>query len=899
MDLIASKLLKRFLKTFIESCSDWGTGNDIDITPTKGIITLHNISFIKDVFKNGFITISTQAENCHMQFNTILVEITLFKLALRLGSSTLNLVVEGGETWFADSQFRKIDNFPHEKSIGGIFYSYRFLQINNLTMKFKTLDNEVTLCERMEVTGKITIQHDPNKYQLLDTSIIVDLSNISLNLSMDDYINLIWYVQTLFGIATESAVIDVINSSTPTNNLVPSRINICEELVPQKIVPTHAHKNPVSLSPSPINESYANGNKIQRSQTTTLFATTPTHHEPALKKSRKEKKVERMKEKKLQKQERKGEPRLLFRIKIPFVKLSLKNDEISEKICWLFSGLTVTFVPAFGGRIKVGSYDYQIETIEGLFVSGKDVKPIIWGLEQSEGECMLKTKATTTWNRKMFCKTTLYAELRFVGVTMEFQLLKALVEFLKVTVFNKFSNQNVDVVGIVDQIEKAIELTQTKWEILLNILQLSSVLDLLKRIGVDFKLYGCRFEGVIPETENNFAIVFDDVTLTNTPIWSKLSVKKTLESKLKHQLRIRKLVAPESIKLHAVLGSFSVMFIENGKISYLFPPTHSIFQMQIVFNVNDTVPALILVKHSFENLTNIDDITDTVLNFVDTSIIPTIFSNYLPAFGLEVVLNKGVVSIPITAIVETDKILESDDTTKMVVSGLTYCFSTDEESHNVGVFIDKIITENIEEILSPFEGITSREPSQWLPLMENPNFSLIWKYDKTQKETERVMSVDLVLYNVEVKLNKLLGIEMEKIFDTPEEDYNIFEPLAMSTKLTSMIPDEYVTQTIQEVVTTKSQNMLMEWFSKKYKGMMFFVNISDCRLTARDNRNSASVSTSNLYEKQTEEIITQLKDELQMKKHQKKQLQQERADLLRQINKYQSKSIYLKTSNKN
>ena len=48
MDLVASKILKSFLKTFIESCSDWGTGNDVEITPSQGIVTLHDIVFIRE-----------------------------------------------------------------------------------------------------------------------------------------------------------------------------------------------------------------------------------------------------------------------------------------------------------------------------------------------------------------------------------------------------------------------------------------------------------------------------------------------------------------------------------------------------------------------------------------------------------------------------------------------------------------------------------------------------------------------------------------------------------------------------------------------------------------------------------------------------------------------------------
>ncbi|KAL7721296.1 Chorein N-terminal domain-containing protein [Entamoeba marina] len=609
MDLVASKILKKFLKTFIESCSDWGTGDDVDITPSQGIVTLHDIAFIKDVFKEmvflpsqldvetatcssidvvvpwtqlykkpiilrlGEVVVEAKdmsidettrrrkvrkpkkpkKKKSRELIDTILVELTLFKLVLKIGPSTLHLVIQGGETYFADEQFHKIKKIPEEKACDGIVYSYRFLQVNSLTLTFVNGERSANLCDGMEVVGRVTTQRDHDSYALLDTSVVVDLSTISLNLSMDDYINLVSYFQTLFGIATESAIIDVVNAA-PSTSATPTPVLTPESDSPHRLpsmtqsqpIPTTKMSRPQSLSNSPITSSPSN--KFMKPRPNSRLGSILTVETIGEKEAKKQEKAEKKAEKKLLKEEKKGDARLQFQI------------HTNEGLCWLIGETVVTFVPAYGGRIKEGWYGFDIKTIEGLYTHGEEIKRLIWGLEEDATQKTLSSRISTTWNRNILVGTKLTGELRFVGITMEFEMLKNLIEFLKVTVIDKISELSVDVLSIKEQIAKTIEDVKEKWEDALDILGLTSALDLLKRVGVDFTLYGCRFEGPFPDNGGNFVVEVDDVTITNEPHWTSLSVEKKVEKQLKHKLSIAPMTTPKSIRLNIALGTFSVAF---------------------------------------------------------------------------------------------------------------------------------------------------------------------------------------------------------------------------------------------------------------------------------------------------------------------------------------------------
>ncbi|BFU19712.1 hypothetical protein EHI8A_065510 [Entamoeba histolytica HM-1:IMSS-B] len=1023
MDLVASKILKKFLKTFIESCSDWGTGNDVDITPSQGIVTLHDIGFIKDVFRE-MVLLPSQIEvttaTCssidvivpwtHLYskpiilrlgevivdahdivltpelirkeqvknkkekpkkpkkkksrelLDTILVEISNFKLSLKIGPSILNLVIQGGETYFADQQFNKINKIENEIPIDNIIYSYRFLQVNSLSLTLTTGNRVVTLCHGMEVIGKYTTQREAESYKLLDTSCIIELTKISLNLSMDDYINLINYFRTFFSIATESAILDVVNadvdetlthnnslnpstnnstctsrSSTPPLNVnridneltssTPSTLSIQKTTTkpmpiappkPKSKIPSSSLGSSLSMSPVTSSYSFKKGSSMLSVECV---------DGGDIKAMKKLEKMEKKQEKKLQKIEKKGEPRTMFKFILEFLKLSLQNEDTDEGIYWIIGDISMTFVPAFGGRIKKGLYGFSIGTIEGMYNSHGNMKRLVWALPEREDDVVLSNELTTTWERNVLINTKMKGELNFVGITMEFEMLKNLIEFLKVTVIDKLSELDVSMLSMKERIEQTLEDAKNKWNQALDILGLGCALDLLKRIDIDFKLNGCRFEGPFPNNEGTFIMELDNVKITNQPSWNELTVDKDISKKLKHQLDIKVIKTPKEINLGIVMGTFAIHLNDKEKTSYLFPPTRADFKMQVKFDESDSVPALIMSQlyfkqihfdlhhKSFRNIyeyvqqikeyvqskmggeistfgnkitstvkESADDITTSAINFVDQSFIPAFRSTEIPAIGLEIVLDDGVVCVPVTSIVQSkEKGGEEGYYSKMKVKGLQLCFGLDKQFRSIGIFLESVITEQLETILSPFNGISPKLNSEWISTEEDPSVSFIWKYDKTQPKTERIMSVELTLFNVQVLLNNLFGVKLEQVIQQKE--------LELTNKIQGKSPRIPSTprKEVEKKEPTEKTKKLIEWVESKYKGMAVTVNVSECELIAEDHLHKATVSSASPYAKQAECIVNNLMQELNEIKTINEILEQTKQDILDQINELENK----------
>ncbi|ELP90389.1 hypothetical protein EIN_015480 [Entamoeba invadens IP1] len=402
--------------------------------------------------------------------DTILVELTVFKLKLKLGPTELLLVINEGETYFADSAFNKVSQIPKEVPIENVISSYRFLQVHSLDLELTTGERKVILCHHLEVVGRYTTQREADTYKLLDTLCVVELSKISLNLLMDDYINMISYFKSLFAIATESAILDVVNSekdgsaapTTPHSEMI-SGMN--SDVSSESHTPTLEHSSDVEFTKStPMSPMPTLSRKITTKETgeksktgsslrvelvgdkngkvpvlcsnTKSDSFSPKDEKKALKQKEKELKKE---EKKLCKLEKKGEPKTTFVIVLTFLKMSLQNETTDEGLCWLVENTEIKFVPAYGGRIKRGIYGFSIGSVEGLYMSKGDVKRLIWGLD-SESCHVEKTKnkkevvnceLTTTWERNVLVHTRIGCLLNKLGLTMEFEMFKKLLNFLK------------------------------------------------------------------------------------------------------------------------------------------------------------------------------------------------------------------------------------------------------------------------------------------------------------------------------------------------------------------------------------------------------------------------------------------------------------------------------------
>ncbi|KAL7721295.1 hypothetical protein QTN25_001720 [Entamoeba marina] len=290
---------------------------------------------------------------------------------------------------------------------------------------------------------------------------------------------------------------------------------------------------------------------------------------------------------------------------------------------------------------------------------------------------------------------------------------------------------------------------------------------------------------------------------------------------------------------------------------------------------------LLDISHSMVQTvkTNVDDIADAAMNFIDTTIIPTIHSDSLPAFATEIVLENGVVAVPVTAAVNRKSEKVSDSVTKMVVQGFECCFGVDKNYRSVGMFLEKVETDSIEEVLTPFHGIKPRINSNWMSSKEDPSLSVFWKYDKTLRKEERIMSIELTLFNVEVLLNDLFGVKLESKINQHKVLLNEKKNKTSGSSTPSKLPtsprsprsenskvSKESTLSIRRFAKGNTQNALLEWIEKKYKGMAVTFNISECELLAEDHLHKAQISSSSPYAKEAEGIVNGLVNELTEKK---------------------------------
>ena len=1085
MEKVASKILKKVLKGFIESCSDWGTGNDVEITPSQGIITLHDICFIKDVFREmvmlpsqveltraecssidvivpwthlyskpivlklGTVTLEAhdtvintttvlnakedvkQKANQKKQANpkdkekkvkekksrelmdTILAEVKQFNLSLKIGESTLLLTIEGGETYFADDKFNKINKICNEKAIHGLIYSYRFLQVESLTMNLQTNDQIFNICNRMEITGKITTIREESKYRLIDTSVRVDLSNITLNLTMDNYINLVTYMNNLINIATESAVIDTVTDTFESTDNSTANSTVTSGAT----TPDRAHTPPMNIErnafgkgsaigrkktinkPSllnelqdiPLNESISsntcigenNGNyelnransmstqstllqrrsnsgvgrklgqttsqashmSKMRSNSTTRDATDELQLEMIG-----DKKLQKQlmkEEKKLQKIEKRGEPKTEFKFVLPFIKLSLKNEDINEGICWLITDFSILFIPAYGGRIKNGEYTINVGNVESIYTSGDVVKRLLWGLPKDDTKMVFESSMKTTWERNSLIKTELTGQLNFVGVTLEFEMLKKLIEFIKVTVIDRLSQMTVDVLSLRETIENSIAMAKDKFNQSLNILGLTSLIDLLKRIYSEFRLNGCKFEGPFPNHSGDFSISVDDVIISNDPLWDNLDyIIERTEKKINKKMYIKPMEKQRSIKFNIVLGSMAIEFINGDETSYLFPPTKGDFRMEIKFDdVNDSEPVLILALLEFKNMefnlrgdkyvniydyfnqiktyvkskmgnevvdlgskmkdnvnNNLEQIEKDTMEFIDNSFIPSFDKTDLPTVIVNVSLDEGRLALPVTTIVNRKNINKDDlnQVSKGMTKGFKLCFAMDKEYTTLGAFLEKIETKKLEKILTPFNGIYPKNNSEWLSSEDDPSVKFIWKYDKRIKKDQRIMGVELSLFNVKVMLNSLFGVQLEQALNMQIDDE---EKKKEEEKKEQEKKEEKKEETKEEIEKREEEEkkkkektqQLIDWVEKRYKGMTVKVNISECELFAEDHLHKATISSASPYGKQAEGIVNDLNKQLNELQERNDQLLEMKRKLQSELSDYEAKELLSQT----
>ena len=1093
MDFVASKILKSFLKTFIESCSDWGTGNDVEITPSQGIVTLHDIVFIREylqemillpseleittatcssidvvvpwthlyskpiLLKVGNVIVKAKSkeknENDENQLSnemkekhsrkekknskpkkkkekkgrelidTILVEINQFKLELTIGESTLYLDAQGGMTYFADENFNKLDRIKEDIIVDDIIWNYRYFQLTSLDMMFQNGERIVSLCNNLRVDGKYITQRLVDGYKLMDTKIMIDLSGITLNLSMDDYINLVNYIKTFFSIATQSAILDVVNADDTTsqqrevsqgrepidfivfeeydesvmlnnsqtttprkrernnsikisnssqksysgslsnsvnsnqfhvngnnylNNsqLSPSTPVKKPRLSASQIQPTKS--NPISVQPissKTISKSMKNGNSLSKS----TFVTSNTYSgslktSSSLKRSaisdvsdkslnmsqKKLEKLEKKTEKKLQKIEKKGEPKTSYIFSIAFMKLSLKNEEIDEGLCWIIGDMEMTFVPAYGGRIKEGMYGFSIGTIEGIYNMKDDMKRLVWGLPRTEYDPVLKANMFTKWNRDILLNTRFEAELNFLGITMEFEMLKNLIEFVKITVIDKLSELDVSMLSMKERMEQTIESAKNIWNETLNILGLGGALDLLKRIDIDLKFNKCEFEGPFPNKKGLINVRLDDVAVSNQHQWNDFNIDEIVQQKLKREFERIIPENPKEINIGITLGSFSIQLKDAYHSHDLFPSTSASLRGKIIFDDITSTPSMILsqlyinqikftmthtqyrniyeyfsqIKHfitsqvggtvsDFGNKIsetvkeNKDDLTSTTMTFIDESVIPTFSEMDLPAIIFQMKLDGGHICVPITSIVQRHENGGNESMKSiMEVNGLQMCIGIDNHFRSVGIFLENVFTKELEQILSPFNGIIPKNNSDWISTEEDPSVSFIWKYDKTVPESDRIMSMNLTLFNVQVLLNNLFGVKLDQTLSTMRSEIDDKKQGKLPSSGIDNIDqiDQIENDNKEKKEDNQEENSaFMSWIQEKYKGMSVTLNISECELVAEDHLHKATVSSASPYAKQAEGIVYDLVNELEQTKQLNEQLEEKKRLLILEI----------------
>ncbi|ELP90388.1 hypothetical protein EIN_015470 [Entamoeba invadens IP1] len=478
----------------------------------------------------------------------------------------------------------------------------------------------------------------------------------------------------------------------------------------------------------------------------------------------------------------------------------------------------------------------------------------------------------------------------------------------------------MDVGNMKERIEETIKTAKSKWNEALEILGLSSLLDLLKRGDVDIELNGCRFEGPFPNNGGTFVAEIDDISMSNQPKWNDLDVEVSVSKRMKHMIYVKDIINPNTIKLEMKVGGMSVIMEKDGKEEYLYPPSSGVLQFLMKFDERENVPSVLLFRLKFPQLkfemthsrfrnvygyfreiieyvkTKIggevvqfgskvkekakekaDDIAESAMAFIDTSVIPTFRSEDLPTFIVQIILDDGVVTVPVTSILQrVEKGGDDKLFSRMVVHDFQLCFALDKQYRSVGMFLGSVITDRLEPVLAPFNGISPKIQNEKVEVKDKPAVSFVWQYDKTKPKTERVMSINLTLFNVQVKLTDLFGLDVKNP-NSPRYSPGLLSP-GLGEKGDTKVDkekDETVEKTVKLIKTVSERKKeeksdktkkLLSWVETKYKGMEVMVNVSECDLVAEDHLHKITMSTTSIFAKQAEDTVDTLIDQLNKSK---------------------------------
>ncbi|KAL7720979.1 Chorein N-terminal domain-containing protein [Entamoeba marina] len=828
MELLVSKVLKKILGNYLKDTSALGTGNDIKLGSNNKVslrdvalkeavigqmlmlpkaIQLQNatcdevdvdvpMSILKkpimiqakgiridaheDETAQGVIIVikNTKKKSKRQLMDTILLQMSDFKLSLRIKGMVVNISFDSFYTYFADKNFK-------EKT----FNTYRALEIKGINVTV-TKDNDVFyLVRNMEIDGRITQTHETESYQLLDTTFDFNINRLQS----------------------------------------------------------------ITVNSTPVNKKNVN-----------------------------------------------------LRIKI--FEITVKNDDTNEVLRFVTEMFRGNLVIENQNEKQTFSMRTGVEMVECMYESNGVGKRVMSGF----GENIMNIQLNCVINDKVLNAIQLHVNLNGIEISFESAVILKLFDFVNQSIISKLKNHNTTTqieTSNTDQPIKEIEEYKSNDKKITY----TSLIDLGKKyIGIIAEKCGLqtsyelfeRFEFICDIKDCILSIPFeqgggcnvhiDDVSLTTTPKFDKIATNKTSHlilhrdiqpisntKPLKFSLGIggihvihvnekgerNEVVSPVKAILNCFIGITDELELKQIDLETTINPIQSTLTTDTFLSLSKYFTALAtavnkVVGEQFKQLasniaTQSNSIIDTIINTMNTQILPLLNGTTLPRICLTLNLKGGKFEVPFETLLTTEP---KNTTSVFSFKNSSIALCGDSKQRGFAIFFDQLHSGSIENVLTPFKSISTSE------IPEGEHSVLVsCCYDVGSLLTKpKSIHFDVSLYGISLilSLNQAPAINAEKI------------------KSTDVNKSKEVVQTIQKRPEVEK---VEQWIKQHYNGFQASLALSECAISYDDTLSSINLNSKSFLVQNAKEYTQQLSIELSNVQMAKYELENKVEDLKKQI----------------